>query len=103
MATNRIELSGRLVRTPELRTTPGGTPVLRFVVECCDPPERMRLTVTVTGEEGRRISSLLKASDEVMVEGRLRESATRAAGVLPGVEVLASRVTRKQSATIGGK
>ena len=34
---NRIELTGRVTRTPELRVTPAGTPVLNFSIECAEP------------------------------------------------------------------
>ncbi|HEY6419710.1 MAG TPA: single-stranded DNA-binding protein [Candidatus Binataceae bacterium] len=79
---------------PELRTTPGGTPVLRLVVDCGADGEALRLGVVMTGESGRDLSQHLKAGTMLVVEGRLRglkRNLARAA-VDAGVEVLASRI-----------
>lgn len=93
-ATNRIELIGRLVSEPELRTTPGGTPVLRLMVDCGADGEPLCLGVAMTGEAGRELKPRLKEGAMLVVEGRLRalkRSLTRARNGA-GVEVLASRI-----------
>jgi primosomal replication protein N len=91
VATNRVELSGRLIGEPELRITPAGTPVLRILVECGDDPERLTLGVVMAGEQGRTAFAALKRGGDVEVGGRLRMAMARAAGGA-GVEVVATRI-----------
>ena len=50
VAGNRIELDGRLVNQPEVRVTPAGTPVIRFIVDCSLPGEELKLGIVMTGD-----------------------------------------------------
>jgi primosomal replication protein N len=68
---NRIELEGRLLKPPELRITPAGTPVLRFTVDCGAPGEELRLGIVMTGESALAAKPLLEPGREVKVIGRL--------------------------------
>ncbi len=93
VAGNRIELSGRLVSEPELRTTPGGTSVLNLVVDCGEGGEALRLGVLMTGDAGRALKAQLRSGARVRVNGMLRGrkgSFVREAGT--GVEVIASAI-----------
>ena len=71
MTGNRIELEGRLLNQPEVRTTPAGTPVLRFTVDCGAPGEELRLGIVMTGEEALAAKQLLEPGREVKVIGKL--------------------------------
>lgn len=73
MTGNRIELEGRLLGKPELRTTPAGTPVLRFTVECGAAGEELKLGVVMTGEAALAAERLLQPAGQVRVTGRLRK------------------------------
>jgi primosomal replication protein N len=88
---NRIELTGRVTRTPELRVTPAGTPVLNFSIECAEPAEKLSLEVVMTGDAAREIAVGLKRGAVVAVTGRLRAASSRAIGAA-GIEVVASRI-----------
>lgn len=68
-AGNRIELWGRVLTEPELRTTPAGTSVLRIIV---DGAGDLALAAVMTGEEAARVRPSLKAGSEVMVKGSLK-------------------------------
>ena len=72
MAGNRIQLWGKVLAAPELRTTPAGTSVLRIIVQAGDGPPDFALTATITGEAARQTASLVKAGMEVSIEGSLR-------------------------------
>jgi single-stranded DNA-binding protein len=93
----RIELTGRVTRTPELRVTPAGTPVLNFSVECAEPAEKLNLEVVMTGEAAREIAAELKRGAAVAVTGRLRGVAAHAIGTA-GIEVVASRIEARAQA-----
>jgi single-stranded DNA-binding protein len=69
---NRIELEGRLLGKLELRTTPAGTPVLRFTVECGALGEELKLGVVMTGESALAAKPLLEPGRQVRVIGRMR-------------------------------
>jgi primosomal replication protein N len=69
---NRIELEGRVLDSPETRTTPAGTPILRFTVECGEPGEALRLGVVTAGELALAVKPLLERGRDVRVIGRLR-------------------------------
>jgi single-stranded DNA-binding protein len=69
---NRIELEGRVVEPPEIRTTPAGTPVLRFSVDCAAPGEELRLAIVTVGESALAAKPLLGPGREVRVIGRMR-------------------------------
>jgi single-stranded DNA-binding protein len=94
VASNRIELWGRLVNPPELRTTPGGTPLLRLQVECGAPGEELRLPVVMVGEAARATAAQLRSGQELRVAGRLRPVArsTNAGVARQSVEVLANEI-----------
>jgi single-stranded DNA-binding protein len=94
VASNRIELWGRLLNPPELRTTPSGTPLLRLQVECGGPGEELSLPVVMVGETARATAAQLRSGQELRVAGRLRPVARGAqAGVArQAVEVLANEI-----------
>ena len=100
---NRIELCGRVLNQPELRTAPGGMALLRFAVECGAEGEELRLEVVMIGEQARDAARGLRAGQEIKVVGRLRPVAptigtgdprTRGAGGLRTrqIEVLANEI-----------
>jgi len=72
VAGNRIELDGRLVNQPEVRMTPAGTPVIRFVVDCSTPTEELKLGIVMTGDSALAAKEILRAGRQVKVSGRLR-------------------------------
>jgi single-stranded DNA-binding protein len=72
MTGNRIELDGRIVSPLEYRVTPGGTPVLRAIVECGAQGEDLRLAVVMAGEKASSAKSRLAPGQAVKVSGRLR-------------------------------
>ena len=72
VAGNRIELDGRLVNQPEVRMTPAGTPVIRFIVDCSAPGEELKLGIVMTGESALAAKEILRAGRQVKVSGRLR-------------------------------
>jgi single-stranded DNA-binding protein len=92
---NRIELLGRLINPPELRTTPAGTPFLRLLVDCGAADGELVLSVVMAGNDARAVASQLKSGREVRATGALRtvRGRTRAGIALAGVEVLASDIT----------
>ena len=71
MAGNRIELWGRILGEPELRTTPAGTAVLRLTV-AADSEGELALAVVTVGESAQEIGPRLKAGSEVRVAGSLK-------------------------------
>jgi primosomal replication protein N len=98
VAGNRIELNGRLARAPELRVTPGGTPVLRMIVDCGGAGEELKLAVVMTGDDAMAIKALLEPGRPVRVVGRLRALNARVAmAVEPRFEVLAESVEPQDS------
>jgi len=68
-AGNRIELWGRILAEPELRTTPAGTSVLRIMVEA---GEDSALAAVMIGGQASSIRGVLRAGSEVRVTGSLR-------------------------------
>jgi primosomal replication protein N len=69
---NKIELSGRVVREPELRTAPNGQLLLRFPVDCGKTGRKLELEVLVLGERGRELKGRLKTGHCVKISGRLK-------------------------------
>jgi hypothetical protein len=57
---NRIELLGRLINPPELRTTPAGTPFLRLLVDCGAADGELVLSVVMAGGGARGGAARLK-------------------------------------------
>ena len=72
MTRNRIELEGRVLDAPETRTTPAGTPILRFTVECGESGEELRLGIVMAGESALAAKPLLERGRQIRVIGRLR-------------------------------
>jgi primosomal replication protein N len=92
---NRIELEGRIFGQLEVRTTPAGTPVLRFTVECGAPGEELRLNVVMTGEPALSAKPLLERGGQVKVNGRLRAlKGSLKTGA--GFEVVAASIERSE-------
>lgn len=78
---NRVFLSGKLTKKPELRKTPGGTPVTDLLIAlnrefCTAGGEKQRevcfVDVVVWGRPAESCVKLLHASSSVLVEGRLQ-------------------------------
>jgi single-stranded DNA-binding protein len=92
---NRVELWGRIVGAPELRTTPAGTMVLRVTVECSETPGELALAVVMTGEAAASVAREIRNAGAVHVEGKLRaiRRRTRSGIVETGYEVIAQRIT----------
>jgi primosomal replication protein N len=65
VAGNRIELEGRLVNQPEVRVTPAGTPVIRFIVDCSTPVEELKLGVVMAGDSALAAKEILRAGRRV--------------------------------------
>jgi single-strand DNA-binding protein len=102
---NVVVITGNLTRDPELRHTPGGTPVCKLRVavnsrrkdgqsgEWVDKPNYF--DVTVWGAQGENCSTYLEKGRPVAVEGRLdwREWEARdGGGKRQSVEIIANSV-----------
>jgi primosomal replication protein N len=98
VAGNRIELDGRLVNQPEVRVTPAGTPVIRFIVDCSMPGEELRLTVVMTGDSALAAKETLRAGRQVKVSGRLRalKAGMKSVRSDAGFEVIAELVKQEE-------
>ena len=99
MAGNRIELDGRLIGEPEVRITPRGTPVLRFMVDCSTPDEELRLGIVMTGDMALAAKGILQPGRQVKVSGRLRALKAGIKAIAPDAafEVIAASVERLDS------
>ena len=64
-----------MLNQPELRTTPGGTALLRVVVECGDEGRTLALAVVMMGEQARQAAHRLRCGQEIKVSGELRSVA----------------------------
>ncbi len=78
---NRVFLSGKLTKKPELRKTSGGTPVTDLFIAlnrefCTAGGEKQRevcfVDVVVWGKSAESCVKLLHSSSSVLVEGRLQ-------------------------------
>ena len=98
---NRIILIGNLTKDPEVRYTPGGTPVatMRLAVtskykqgdEVKD--DTLFIDAVVFGRQAESCGHYLSKGNPVLVEGRLRERKWETDGVQKNkVEVIASNV-----------
>ena len=102
---NRVVLVGNLTRDPELRSTPGGTPIckLRIAVntrrkdaqtqQWTDKPNYF--DVTVWGQQGENCATYLQKGRPVAIDGRLewREwEAQDGSGKRQAVEIVAESV-----------
>jgi hypothetical protein len=96
VAGNRIELWGRVLGEPELRTTPAGTSVLRFAI---DGPGESGLSVVMTGETAQRLLPSLKTRAEIRVTGSLKMVRRRLKSGLieAGYEVVADSIKVEES------
>ena len=84
MSINRVVISGNLTRDPELRSTGGGTSVLRLGVAVNDRRKNQQtgeweefpnfVDVTVFGARGEALSRFLSKGAKVAIEGKLRWS-----------------------------
>jgi primosomal replication protein N len=93
---NRIELEGIVVEPPEIRTTPAGTAVLRFRVECGGRGEELRLAIVTVGEAALAAKALVERGRQVRVIGRMRALKGRMkAGAT--LEVVAESIERNES------
>ncbi|MEA5074981.1 MAG: single-stranded DNA-binding protein [Coriobacteriia bacterium] len=82
MSINRVVISGNLTRDPELRSTGGGTSVLRLGVAVNDRRKNQQtgewedypnfIDVTVFGARGEALSRFLSKGSKVAIEGKLR-------------------------------
>jgi len=98
---NRVILIGNLTRDPEVRYTPGGTPVttLRLAVtskykqgdETKD--DTLFIDTVVFGKQAENSGTYLSKGNPVLVEGRLRERKWESDGVQKSkFEVIANNV-----------
>jgi len=84
-----------VLNQPELRTTPGGTALLRVVVECGGEGRALALQVVMIGEQARQAAHGLRSGQEIKVSGELRSVAQSDAASGPRtrhVEVLANEI-----------
>ncbi len=101
MSRNRIELVGKVVFAPEVRTTPAGTPVIRIEVECGAGRELLRLGVVMAGEDASEVGTRIRAGAAVKVTGTLRAIRRREwSSATVGVEVLANEIVEVPAAAI---
>jgi single-stranded DNA-binding protein len=91
---SKVELWGRALARPELRTTPGGTALLRLAIDCGGAGENLRLEVVMTGEPAREAAARLETGQALYVSGRLRavRPTSRPALRTRPIEVLASEI-----------
>jgi single-strand DNA-binding protein len=100
---NRVTITGNLTQDPELRSTPGGTPVCKLRVavnsrrkdqsgEWVEKPNYF--DVTVWGAQGENCSTYLSKGRPVAVDGRLdwREWDGQDGSKRQAVEIIASTV-----------
>jgi primosomal replication protein N len=90
---NRIELVGKVVFAPEVRTTPTGTAVVRIEVDCGEGRESLRLGVVMAGQGAREVGARIGAGAAVKVTGTLRSVRGRVwSSAAGGIEVLAGEI-----------
>ncbi len=84
MSINRVNLTGNLTRSPELRSTAGGTAVLGFGVAVSERYKNQQtgewedranfIDCTMFGNRADAVSKYLSKGTKVAIEGRLRWS-----------------------------
>lgn len=88
MSINKVFVSGNLTREPEMRQTPGGTPVLGFCVAVNDRARNQQtgewedranfIDCAVFGKRAEPLSRMLSKGAKVSIEGKLRHSSWEA-------------------------
>ena len=98
---NRVILAGNLVRDPEIRYLPSGTPVTSFSVAVNSrykqnnelKEEVSYFDIVVFGKMGENCAEYLSKGRPVLVEGRLRQRRWETEGVKKSkIEVVADNV-----------
>jgi len=98
---NRIILIGNLTRDPEVRYTPGGTPVTTISIAVNSKykqgddtkEEVLFMNAVVFGKQAESCGKFLSKGNPVLVEGRLRERKWESEGVQKSkFEVVANNV-----------
>ncbi len=98
---NRVILAGNLVRDPEIRYLPSGTPVTSFSVAVNSrykqnneiKEEVSYFDIVVFGKQGENCAEYLSKGRPVLVEGRLRQRRWESDGVKRStIEVVADAV-----------
>ncbi|HXW69008.1 MAG TPA: single-stranded DNA-binding protein [Dissulfurispiraceae bacterium] len=98
---NRIILIGNLTRDPEVRYTPGGTPVATISIAVNSKykqgddtkEEVLFINAVVFGKQAESCGHYLNKGNPVLVEGRLRERKWESEGVQKSkFEVIANNV-----------
>jgi len=98
---NRVILAGNLVRDPEIRYLPSGTPVATFAIavnyryrQNAETKEEVSyFDIVVFGKAGENCAEYLSKGRAVLVEGRLRQRRWEAEGTKRSrVEVVADNV-----------
>jgi single-strand DNA-binding protein len=111
VAYNRVILAGNLVRDPEIRYLPSGTPVTSFSVAVNSryrqnnelKEEVSYFDIVVFGKMGETCAEYLSKGRPVLVEGRLRQRRWEAEGVKRSrIEVVADGVQFLGSGGRGG-
>jgi single-stranded DNA-binding protein len=99
VAGNSVELWGRVLGEPELRTTPRGTAVLRITVDAAQQPGGLAMAVVITGEAARRLCTGLRVGTNVRVKGSLTAVRRRLnSGLLEtAYEVVAASIVEEDS------
>lgn len=111
---NRVNLTGNLTRSPELKTTSGGTAVLAFGVAVNDRRRNPQtgewedypnfVECTMYGNRAQSIAQYLTKGTKVAIEGKLRYSSWEKDGqkrsklevVVDEIEFMSSRQRQQQ-------
>lgn len=88
MSINRVNITGNLTRSPELKSTAGGTQVLRIGVAVNDRVKNQQsgewedrpnfVDCVVFGRRAEALANILSKGAKVAIEGRLRYSSWEA-------------------------
>jgi primosomal replication protein N len=91
---NRIELWGSVAESPQLRTTPAGTTVLRLTVDCGEQPGELVLPVMMVGAKANAFGASLTHGSKVIVRGALQAALRRGrSGIAQStLEILAGEI-----------